>query len=165
MFSKIVSGRQRTLCKELRENSSGCTQFHERCQKCQDNLLHGKQIFSDVFLQRVGHWFVHLEAVTFYCALSLFLEFTFSHRLLTVIINSNTVCPEDFNYLSLLSPHSVSITQLLTYCWRSKVVYSITEYLWTLLELPSSSRARGEAATDPAWCRSTEQKARRSQHS
>ncbi|NXK47948.1 CLUL1 protein, partial [Chauna torquata] len=39
MFSKIVSGRQRTLCKELRENSSGCTQFHERCQKCQDNLL------------------------------------------------------------------------------------------------------------------------------
>ncbi|XP_019469504.1 clusterin-like protein 1 [Meleagris gallopavo] len=40
MFSKIVSGRQRTLCKELRENSSGCTQFHERCQKCQDNLLH-----------------------------------------------------------------------------------------------------------------------------
>ncbi|NXE47757.1 CLUL1 protein, partial [Casuarius casuarius] len=40
MFSKIVSGRQRTLCKEFRENSSGCLQFHERCQKCQDNLLH-----------------------------------------------------------------------------------------------------------------------------
>ncbi|XP_025914429.1 clusterin-like protein 1 [Apteryx rowi] len=40
MFSKILSGHQRTLCKELRENSSGCLQFHERCQKCQDNLLH-----------------------------------------------------------------------------------------------------------------------------
>ncbi|XP_030301619.1 clusterin-like protein 1 [Calypte anna] len=40
MFSEIVSGRQRPLCRELRENSSGCPQFHERCQKCQDNLLH-----------------------------------------------------------------------------------------------------------------------------
>ncbi|NXX29807.1 CLUL1 protein, partial [Nicator chloris] len=40
MFSKIVSGRQRLQCRELRENSSGCPQFHERCQKCQDNLLH-----------------------------------------------------------------------------------------------------------------------------
>ncbi|XP_040443325.1 clusterin-like protein 1 [Falco naumanni] len=40
MFSKIVSGRQRPQCRELRENSSGCPQFHERCQKCQDNLLH-----------------------------------------------------------------------------------------------------------------------------
>ncbi|NXT26751.1 CLUL1 protein, partial [Syrrhaptes paradoxus] len=40
MFSKIVSGRQRPLCRELRENSSGCPQFHERCQKCQDYLLH-----------------------------------------------------------------------------------------------------------------------------
>ncbi|KFP31250.1 Clusterin-like 1, partial [Colius striatus] len=40
MFSKIVSGRQRHLCRELRENSSGCPQFHERCHKCQDNLLH-----------------------------------------------------------------------------------------------------------------------------
>ncbi|KFP58298.1 Clusterin-like 1, partial [Cathartes aura] len=40
MFPKIVSGRQRPLCRELRENSSGCSQFHERCQKCQDNLLH-----------------------------------------------------------------------------------------------------------------------------
>nr|XP_009665448.1 PREDICTED: clusterin-like protein 1 [Struthio camelus australis] len=40
MFSKIISGRQRTSCKELRENSSGCLQFHEKCQKCQDNLLH-----------------------------------------------------------------------------------------------------------------------------
>ncbi|KAM6135145.1 clusterin-like protein 1 [Pterocles gutturalis] len=40
MFSKIVSGHQRPLCRELRENSSGCPQFHERCQKCQDNLLH-----------------------------------------------------------------------------------------------------------------------------
>ncbi|NXL33301.1 CLUL1 protein, partial [Glaucidium brasilianum] len=40
MFSKTVSGRQRPLCSELRENSSGCSQFHERCQKCQDNLLH-----------------------------------------------------------------------------------------------------------------------------
>ncbi|KFQ27303.1 Clusterin-like 1, partial [Merops nubicus] len=40
MFSKIVSGHQRPPCRELRENSSGCPQFHERCQKCQDNLLH-----------------------------------------------------------------------------------------------------------------------------
>uniref|UniRef100_A0A672U8M5 Clusterin n=1 Tax=Strigops habroptila TaxID=2489341 RepID=A0A672U8M5_STRHB len=40
MFSKIVPGRQRPLCRELQENSSGCPQFHERCQKCQDNLLH-----------------------------------------------------------------------------------------------------------------------------
>ncbi|NWH49529.1 CLUL1 protein, partial [Fregata magnificens] len=40
MFSKIVSGRRRPLCRELRENSSGCPQFHERCQKCQGNLLH-----------------------------------------------------------------------------------------------------------------------------
>ncbi|KAM6318702.1 clusterin-like protein 1 [Aegotheles albertisi] len=40
MFSKTVSERQRPLCRELRENSSGCPQFHERCQKCQDNLLH-----------------------------------------------------------------------------------------------------------------------------
>ncbi|NXC12873.1 CLUL1 protein, partial [Corythaeola cristata] len=40
MFSKIVSGRRRPLCRELQENYSGCPQFHERCQKCQDNLLH-----------------------------------------------------------------------------------------------------------------------------
>uniref|UniRef100_A0A663EFS6 Clusterin n=1 Tax=Aquila chrysaetos chrysaetos TaxID=223781 RepID=A0A663EFS6_AQUCH len=40
MFSKIVSGHQRPLCRELQENSSGCPQFRERCQKCQDNLLH-----------------------------------------------------------------------------------------------------------------------------
>uniref|UniRef100_A0A8D0GQ76 Clusterin n=1 Tax=Sphenodon punctatus TaxID=8508 RepID=A0A8D0GQ76_SPHPU len=39
MFSKIISGHERTLCKELRQNSSGCPQFHERCQKCQDNLM------------------------------------------------------------------------------------------------------------------------------
>uniref|UniRef100_A0A8B9FQZ6 Clusterin n=1 Tax=Amazona collaria TaxID=241587 RepID=A0A8B9FQZ6_9PSIT len=40
IFSKIVPGRQRPPCREFRENSSGCPQFHERCQKCQDNLLH-----------------------------------------------------------------------------------------------------------------------------
>ncbi|KAF1651410.1 Clusterin-like protein 1, partial [Aptenodytes patagonicus] len=40
MFSKIVSGHRRPLCRELWENSSGCLQFHERCQKCQGNLLH-----------------------------------------------------------------------------------------------------------------------------
>ncbi|NWX88869.1 CLUL1 protein, partial [Nothoprocta ornata] len=40
MFSNIASGHRRTLCKDLHENSSGCLQFHERCQKCQDNLLH-----------------------------------------------------------------------------------------------------------------------------
>ncbi|NXU46980.1 CLUL1 protein, partial [Turnix velox] len=39
MFSKIVPGHQRPLCKELRENSTGCPQFQERCQKCQDNLI------------------------------------------------------------------------------------------------------------------------------
>ncbi|NWU10671.1 CLUL1 protein, partial [Cephalopterus ornatus] len=39
MFSKIVPGHQRPQCRELRENSSGCPHFHERCQKCQDNLL------------------------------------------------------------------------------------------------------------------------------
>ncbi|NXX88504.1 CLUL1 protein, partial [Centropus bengalensis] len=39
-FPNTVSGRRRPLCRELRDNSSGCTQFHERCQKCQDNLLH-----------------------------------------------------------------------------------------------------------------------------
>ncbi|NXY88218.1 CLUL1 protein, partial [Alcedo cyanopectus] len=38
-ISKMVSGSQRPPCKELQENS-GCPQFHERCQKCQDNLLH-----------------------------------------------------------------------------------------------------------------------------
>ncbi|NXS61811.1 CLUL1 protein, partial [Brachypteracias leptosomus] len=38
-FSKIVSGHQRPLCGDLLENSSGCPQFHDRCQKCQDNLL------------------------------------------------------------------------------------------------------------------------------
>ncbi|NXW57005.1 CLUL1 protein, partial [Eurystomus gularis] len=40
MFSKIVSGHQRPLCRDLLENSSGCPQFLDRCQKCQDNLLH-----------------------------------------------------------------------------------------------------------------------------
>ncbi|NXI56418.1 CLUL1 protein, partial [Chloroceryle aenea] len=39
MFSKILSGRQRPLCKELQENSSGCPQLHETCHKCQDKLL------------------------------------------------------------------------------------------------------------------------------
>uniref|UniRef100_A0A8C3TK67 Clusterin n=1 Tax=Chelydra serpentina TaxID=8475 RepID=A0A8C3TK67_CHESE len=39
MFSKIIPGHKRALCKELRQNSSGCPQFHERCQKCQDNLM------------------------------------------------------------------------------------------------------------------------------
>uniref|UniRef100_A0A8B9RUL4 Clusterin-like protein 1 n=1 Tax=Accipiter nisus TaxID=211598 RepID=A0A8B9RUL4_9AVES len=47
-FSKIVSGHQRPLCRELRENSSGCPQFRERCQKCQDNLLHECQYNSVV---------------------------------------------------------------------------------------------------------------------
>ncbi|KAJ7404475.1 clusterin-like protein 1 [Willisornis vidua] len=63
MFSKIVPGRQRPQCKELRENSSGCPQFHERCQKCQDNLLHGPdkkfgpiQVLNDTdFLQMPHH--------------------------------------------------------------------------------------------------------------
>ncbi|XP_054250731.1 clusterin-like protein 1 [Indicator indicator] len=40
MFSKLTSGRKRPLCRELRESSPGCPQFHERCQTCQDNLLH-----------------------------------------------------------------------------------------------------------------------------
>ncbi|NWS76337.1 CLUL1 protein, partial [Crotophaga sulcirostris] len=40
MFPKIMPGRGRPLCRELRENSSGCPQFYERCQKCQENLLH-----------------------------------------------------------------------------------------------------------------------------
>ncbi|XP_074841934.1 clusterin-like protein 1 [Carettochelys insculpta] len=38
-FSKIIPGHKRTLCKELRQNSSGCPQFQERCQKCQENLM------------------------------------------------------------------------------------------------------------------------------
>ncbi|XP_060098959.1 clusterin-like protein 1 [Heteronotia binoei] len=39
MFSKIVPGRERVLCNKLRQNSSGCPQFQEKCQKCQDTLL------------------------------------------------------------------------------------------------------------------------------
>ncbi|XP_075775912.1 clusterin-like protein 1 [Pelodiscus sinensis] len=39
MLSKIIPGHKRMLCKELRQNSSGCPQFQERCQKCQDNLM------------------------------------------------------------------------------------------------------------------------------
>ncbi|XP_015280951.1 PREDICTED: clusterin-like protein 1 [Gekko japonicus] len=39
MFSKIVLGRERAQCNELRQNSSGCPEFHERCWKCQDSLL------------------------------------------------------------------------------------------------------------------------------
>uniref|UniRef100_A0A8C8SG07 Clusterin n=1 Tax=Pelusios castaneus TaxID=367368 RepID=A0A8C8SG07_9SAUR len=39
MFSKIIPGHKRTLCRDLRQNSSGCLQFHDRCQKCQDNLM------------------------------------------------------------------------------------------------------------------------------
>ncbi|NXO03279.1 CLUL1 protein, partial [Rhinopomastus cyanomelas] len=38
--SGVFSRHQRLLCKELQENSTGCPQFHDRCQKCQDNLLH-----------------------------------------------------------------------------------------------------------------------------
>ncbi|XP_064026572.1 clusterin-like protein 1 [Pogoniulus pusillus] len=40
MLSKIMPGHKRPLCRELRESSPGCLQFHERCQTCQDNLLH-----------------------------------------------------------------------------------------------------------------------------
>ncbi|XP_053098911.1 clusterin-like protein 1 isoform X2 [Hemicordylus capensis] len=39
MFSQITPGHERAPCKKLRQNSSGCPQFHERCQKCQDNLM------------------------------------------------------------------------------------------------------------------------------
>nr|XP_056710686.1 clusterin-like protein 1 [Euleptes europaea] len=39
MFSKIVPDHTRALCNKLRQNSSGCPQFHERCHKCQDTLL------------------------------------------------------------------------------------------------------------------------------
>uniref|UniRef100_A0A452HI06 Clusterin n=1 Tax=Gopherus agassizii TaxID=38772 RepID=A0A452HI06_9SAUR len=39
IFSKIIPGHKSALCKELRQNSSRCPQFHERCQKCQDNLM------------------------------------------------------------------------------------------------------------------------------
>ncbi|XP_068021569.1 clusterin-like protein 1 [Melanerpes formicivorus] len=40
MFSKPASGHRRPLCRELGESSPGCPQFQERCQTCQDNLLH-----------------------------------------------------------------------------------------------------------------------------
>ncbi|XP_054841746.1 clusterin-like protein 1 [Eublepharis macularius] len=39
MFSKIIPGHERAPCNKLRQNSSGCSQFHERCQKCQDTLM------------------------------------------------------------------------------------------------------------------------------
>ncbi|XP_077208765.1 clusterin-like protein 1 [Paroedura picta] len=39
MFSKIVPGQERLPCNKLRQNSSGCPQFHERCKKCKDALL------------------------------------------------------------------------------------------------------------------------------
>ncbi|XP_062985895.1 clusterin-like protein 1 [Elgaria multicarinata webbii] len=39
MFSQNTPGHERAPCNKLRQNSSGCPQFHERCQKCQDNLM------------------------------------------------------------------------------------------------------------------------------
>uniref|UniRef100_A0ACB8FDK7 Uncharacterized protein n=1 Tax=Sphaerodactylus townsendi TaxID=933632 RepID=A0ACB8FDK7_9SAUR len=39
MFSKMVQDQGRAPCNKLRQNSSGCPQFHERCHKCQDTLL------------------------------------------------------------------------------------------------------------------------------
>ncbi|NXW41895.1 CLUL1 protein, partial [Nyctiprogne leucopyga] len=51
MFSKILSGHRRPLCRELRENSSGCPQFHERCQKCQDNLLRDCQNVPELHIK------------------------------------------------------------------------------------------------------------------
>ncbi|XP_001368060.3 clusterin-like protein 1 [Monodelphis domestica] len=39
MFSKIFPGHDRAPCKELGQNLSGCLEFHERCQKCKENLL------------------------------------------------------------------------------------------------------------------------------
>uniref|UniRef100_A0A7M4F212 Clusterin n=2 Tax=Crocodylus porosus TaxID=8502 RepID=A0A7M4F212_CROPO len=39
MFSMTATGREGTLCKDFPQNSAGCSQFHERCQKCQDMLM------------------------------------------------------------------------------------------------------------------------------
>uniref|UniRef100_A0A4X2M1Y4 Clusterin n=1 Tax=Vombatus ursinus TaxID=29139 RepID=A0A4X2M1Y4_VOMUR len=39
MFSEVFPGHNRVPCKELSQNLSGCSEFHERCQKCQENLL------------------------------------------------------------------------------------------------------------------------------
>nr|XP_028593066.1 clusterin-like protein 1 [Podarcis muralis] len=39
MFSKNMADHERTPCNKLRQNSSGCPQFHERCQKCQDHFM------------------------------------------------------------------------------------------------------------------------------
>ncbi|XP_042298985.1 clusterin-like protein 1 [Sceloporus undulatus] len=39
MFSKNTSGHERTPCNQLRQNLSGCPQFHERCHECQDDLI------------------------------------------------------------------------------------------------------------------------------
>uniref|UniRef100_A0A8D2II17 Clusterin n=1 Tax=Varanus komodoensis TaxID=61221 RepID=A0A8D2II17_VARKO len=39
MFSQNTPDQERAPCNKLRQNSSGCRRFHERCQKCQDNLM------------------------------------------------------------------------------------------------------------------------------
>ncbi|KAH0617789.1 hypothetical protein JD844_016379 [Phrynosoma platyrhinos] len=39
MFSKHMPGHERTPCNQLRQNLSGCSQFHERCHQCQDDLM------------------------------------------------------------------------------------------------------------------------------
>lgn len=59
----------------------------------------------------------------------------------------------DFSYLSPLCPQSVSITQLLTCCWRSKEkFYTLWQkHLYILWELLSKRVARGQAVIGPAW--------------
>ncbi|XP_008106858.1 clusterin-like protein 1 [Anolis carolinensis] len=39
MFSSDIAGHERTPCSQLRQNLSGCPQFHERCHECQDDLV------------------------------------------------------------------------------------------------------------------------------
>ncbi|XP_078247725.1 clusterin-like protein 1 isoform X1 [Pogona vitticeps] len=39
MFSKNILGHERTPCSQLHQNSSGCPQFHEKCHKCQNDLM------------------------------------------------------------------------------------------------------------------------------
>ncbi|XP_074058175.1 clusterin-like protein 1 [Macrotis lagotis] len=39
MFTEIFPVHNRVPCQELTHNLSGCFEFHERCQKCQENFL------------------------------------------------------------------------------------------------------------------------------
>jgi hypothetical protein len=54
LTSEMLSEQGREPCRELGQNLSGCFEFHERCQTCQDYLSEGKFYFlrvSTVFVR------------------------------------------------------------------------------------------------------------------